>query len=159
MRFEPWGRKEKARYTLVHTDKGCPSTNSGGGIRSMKWHSNWDAMPSTLLLNQTWIKHTSLLKCAGWLKSLGVYVSNHNKLVSYTCWNICYVSFVLKIKWEMIISTDKETKHINPNTFAGLVGKVRKKLSPEGGRKGGWRKKRAQRARRTRGSNPGPAAC
>ena len=23
----------------------------------------------------------------------------------------------------------------------------------------GWRKKRAQRARRTRGSNPGPAAC
>ena len=29
----------------------------------------------------------------------------------------------------------------NPNTFAGLVGKVRKKLSPEGGRKGGWRKK------------------
>ena len=34
---------------------------------------------------------------------------------------------------------------INPNTFAGLVGKVRKKLSPEGGRKGGWRKKRAQR--------------
>ena len=30
---------------------------------------------------------------------------------------------------------------LNPNTFAGLVGKVRKKLSPEGGRKGGWRKK------------------
>ena len=29
----------------------------------------------------------------------------------------------------------------NPNTFAGLVGKVRKQLSPEGGRKGGWRKK------------------
>ena len=49
----------------------------------------------------------------------------------------------------------------NPNTFAGLVGKVRKKLSPEGGRKGGWSKnlKRAQRARRTRGSNPAPAAC
>ena len=46
----------------------------------------------------------------------------------------------------------------NPNTFAGLVGKVRKKLSPEGGRKGGWRKKRTQRARRARGSNPGPAA-
>ena len=33
----------------------------------------------------------------------------------------------------------------NPNTFVGLVGKVRIKLSPEGGRKGGWRKKRAQR--------------
>ena len=30
---------------------------------------------------------------------------------------------------------------INPNTFAGLVGKVRKKLSSGGGRKGGWRKK------------------
>ena len=43
--------------------------------------------------------------------------------------------------------------HHNPNTFAGLVGKVR-----EGGREGG-EKKRAQRARRTRGSNPGPAAC
>ena len=28
----------------------------------------------------------------------------------------------------------------NPNTFAGLVGKVQKN-SPEGGRKGGWRKK------------------
>ena len=52
------------------------------------------------------------------------------------------------------------TSLLNPNTFAGLVGKVRKKkLSPEGGRKGGWRKKRAQHARRTRGSNPGPAAC
>ena len=30
---------------------------------------------------------------------------------------------------------------IIPNTFAGLVGKVWKKLAPEGGRKGGWRKK------------------
>ena len=29
----------------------------------------------------------------------------------------------------------------NPNTFVGLVGKVRIKLSPEGGRKGRWRKK------------------
>ena len=29
----------------------------------------------------------------------------------------------------------------NPNTFGGLVGKVRKRLSPEGGRNGGWRKK------------------
>ena len=50
---------------------------------------------------------------------------------------------------------------INPNLttgFTGLVGKVRKKLSPEGGREGG-EKKRAQRARRARGSNPGPAAC
>ena len=51
----------------------------------------------------------------------------------------------------------------NPNLttgFTGLVGKVWKKLSPKGGRKGGWRKKkRAQRTRRARGSNPGPAAC
>ena len=31
----------------------------------------------------------------------------------------------------------------NPNTFAGLVGKVRKKLSPEGGR--GRKKARAAR--------------
>ena len=47
----------------------------------------------------------------------------------------------------------------NPNTFAGLVGKVRKNyLSKEEGREGGG-KKRMQRARRTRGSNPGPAAC
>ena len=30
---------------------------------------------------------------------------------------------------------------VNPNTFVGLVGKVQKKLSPEGGRKGGWIKK------------------
>ena len=45
----------------------------------------------------------------------------------------------------------------NPNTFAGLVGKVRKKLSPEGGRKGGWRKK----ACAARPPDPGlkPGAC
>ena len=36
---------------------------------------------------------------------------------------------------------------INPNTFAGLVGKVRKKLSPEGGREGGRRKKAGPGAR------------
>ena len=47
----------------------------------------------------------------------------------------------------------------NPNTFAGLVGKVRKNyLLKEEGREGG-EKKRAQRARRTQGSNLGPAAC
>ena len=34
----------------------------------------------------------------------------------------------------------------NPNTFVGLVGKVRIKLSPEGGRKGGWRKSGRARA-------------
>ena len=45
----------------------------------------------------------------------------------------------------------------NPNTFAGLVGKVRKKLSPEGGRKGGWRKKGCA----TRQPDPGlePGTC
>ena len=45
----------------------------------------------------------------------------------------------------------------NPNTFAGLVGKVRKKLSLEGGRKGGWRKK----ARAARPPDPGlePGTC
>ena len=48
---------------------------------------------------------------------------------------------------------------INPNTFVGLVGKVRKNYLPkEEGREGGG-KKRAQRAHRTQGSNPGPAAC
>ena len=45
------------------------------------------------------------------------------------------------------------------NTFAGLVGRCEKNYLPkEEGREGG-EKKRAQRARRTRGSNPGPAAC
>ena len=41
--------------------------------------------------------------------------------------------------------------------FTGLVGKVRKKLSPEGGRKGGWRKK----ARAARPAGPGlePGTC
>ena len=48
-------------------------------------------------------------------------------------------------------------RDFNPNTFAGLVGKVRKKLSPEGGRKGGWRKK----ARAARPPDPGlePGTC
>ena len=46
----------------------------------------------------------------------------------------------------------------NPNTFAGLVGKVRKKLGMEEGMEGG-EKKHAQCACRARGSNPGPAAC
>ena len=54
---------------------------------------------------------------------------------------------------------NRDSIYINPNIFVGFVGKVRKKLSPEGGRKGGWRKKRVQRARQARGSNPGPAAC
>ena len=46
---------------------------------------------------------------------------------------------------------------INPNTFVGLVGKVRIKLSPEGGRKAGWRKK----ARAVRPPGPGlePGTC
>ena len=49
---------------------------------------------------------------------------------------------------------------INPNLttgFTGLVGKVQKKLSPEGGRKGGWRKK----AHAARPPGPGlePRTC
>ena len=48
---------------------------------------------------------------------------------------------------------------INPNTFAGLVGKVQKKLSPEGGRKEGrWEKKARAVCPPGPGSNPGPAA-
>ena len=47
----------------------------------------------------------------------------------------------------------------NSNTFVGLVGKVRKKLSPEGGRKGGRRKKACSARAPGLGSNPGPAAC
>ena len=49
---------------------------------------------------------------------------------------------------------------INPNlttSFTGLVGKVRKKLSPEGGRKGGWRKK--TRAARPPGLGLEPGTC
>ena len=48
----------------------------------------------------------------------------------------------------------------NPNTFAWVWwGRCEKNYLPkEEGREGG-EKKRAQRARRTRGSNPGPAAC
>ena len=51
-------------------------------------------------------------------------------------------------------------KIFNPNLttgFTGLVGKVQKKLSPEGGRKGGWRKK----ARAARPPGPGlePGTC
>ena len=46
---------------------------------------------------------------------------------------------------------------LNPNLTVGWVGKVRKKLSPEGGRKGGWRKK----ARAARPPGPGlePGTC
>ena len=48
---------------------------------------------------------------------------------------------------------------IIPNTFAGLVGKVRKNYLPKEERREGGEKKRAQRARRAWGSNPGSAAC
>ena len=51
------------------------------------------------------------------------------------CWN----------EWRHLSSawSDFEWKKCvyNPNLTAGLVGKVRKEQSPEGGRKGGWRKK------------------
>ena len=58
-------------------------------------------------------------------------------------------------------NTKKSYDHlINPNLTVGWVGKMRKKtyLPKEEEREGG-EKKRAQRARRARGSNPGPAAC
>ena len=45
----------------------------------------------------------------------------------------------------------------NPNTFAGLVGKVRKKLFRKGGRKGGWRKQ--ARAACPRGPGIEPGTC
>ena len=69
---------------------------------------------------------------------------------------------VFRQRWEVLRSNAKpwqKAKFLtdNPNTFAGLVGKVRKKLSPEGGRKGGWRKK----ARAARPPDPGlePGTC
>ena len=55
--------------------------------------------------------------------------------------------------------TGHHRQHINPNLTTGLLGKVRKKtkLSPEGGMKGGWRKK----ARAARPPGPGlePGTC
>ena len=45
-------------------------------------------------------------------------------------------SLVNHIKYNVSVEI---TNCFNPNTFAGLVGKVQKKLSPKGGRKGGWR--------------------
>ena len=47
---------------------------------------------------------------------------------------------------------------LNPNVPAGLLGTVRKKNLPKEEGKEGGEKKRAQPARRARGSNPGPAA-
>ena len=44
---------------------------------------------------------------------------------------------------------------INPNFFAGLVGKVWQKLSPEGGRKGRWRKKARAARQQDLGLEPG----
>ena len=55
-------------------------------------------------------------------------------------------------------NTKRLREAINPNTFAGLVGKVRKK-TPEGGRKGGWRKKACAARLPGPGLDPGPAAC
>ena len=64
--------------------------------------------------------------------------------------DIDFKSFLidLSIHYLLKIEMIQPTYSNNPNTFVGLVGKVRKKLSPEGGRKGGWRKKSVQRARR-----------
>ena len=47
----------------------------------------------------------------------------------------------------------------NPNTFAGLVGKVRKKLSPEGVKEVQGGEKSARSAPAGPRARPGPAAC
>ena len=61
--------------------------------------------------------------------------------VGLSCQYTYFMSFSSKSEHDTI--ADQATI---PNTFAGLVGKVQKKLSPEGGRKGGWRKKHAHTA-------------
>ena len=48
---------------------------------------------------------------------------------------------------------------INPNTFAGLVGKVPKNYLPKEEEKEGGEKKCSQRTRGGRGLNLGPTAC
>ena len=64
-----------------------------------------------------------------------------------------------KLTW-VIGNQVLDVKSDNPNTFAGLVGKVRKKTISRRRKEGRVeKKKRAQRARQTRGSNPGPAVC
>ena len=61
------------------------------------------------------------------------------------------------LSWEYSSNLWLHTVPYNPNTFVGLVGKVRKKLSPKGGRKGGWRKK--ARAARPSGPELEPGTC
>ena len=63
-------------------------------------------------------------------------------------------SYTIKIT---LMST-KPVVYNNPNTFAGLVGRVKKILPKEEGRKGGEKKKLAQRARGGRVSDSGPVA-
>ena len=57
---------------------------------------------------------------------------------------LSYPSFFAAFLQSMLVTQVSQgitPSFLNPNTFAGLVGKVRKTISPEGGRKGGWRKK------------------
>ena len=57
---------------------------------------------------------------------------------------LSYPSFFAAFLQSMLVtqvSQGTTPSFLNPNTFAGWVGKVRKTISPEGGRKGGWRKK------------------
>ena len=79
-------------------------------------------------------------------------------VVLYTMWLTVQVTLLL-VKGKQFETFFFGTKNyvsqsimLNPNTFAGLVR--RRKDRREGGEK-----KRAQCTRRTRGSNPGPAAC
>ena len=91
------------------------------------------------------------------------YICSEHSSSEVDRYYIVYFSFCFTSAFHIITSKMNSVlptnTYYNSNTFAGLVGKVWKKLSPEGGRKGGWRKKRAQRARWARGSNPGPATC
>ena len=119
-------------------------------VKDHRWASNW------ITLEFDWtVQDCTQWRMVGSLKIQLVYKLHLFSTLFQLrdeCNNIC-VAFLENL------FTEFTSYMINPNTFVGLVGKVQKKLSPEGGRQGGWRKKRTQRARRARGSNPGPAAC
>ena len=76
-------------------------------------------------------------------------------LCLYLC---CILHNTTKTGTKYVGRTRGALLHSKP-LYRGFGGEGAKKLSPKGGRKGGWRKKHTQRARRARGSNPGPAAC
>ena len=72
---------------------------------------------------------------------------------------MCCINWLIPAAAQSKLPYDSKLEWINPNIFAGLVGKVQKNYLPkEEGREGG-KKMHAQRAHRARGSNPGPVAC